>query len=266
VQAITNTDYEGEIKEYGDTVKIIKEPEITVSDYKRGQEVVPQDIDDEELTLVVDQAKSYAFAVDDIESSMSHINWSSKALSSAGYALSNDYDKKILQYMHDNATDASGFGSAGSPVTIGFTGSPDFSPMQAINRMNRVLDENDVPDAGRFFVADPQFYELLGDEDSKLIEVQVTGDPQSMVRDKKMATNREVYGFTCFKSNNMPTSSSSDKTLLAGHVSATATANTLMKSESFRNPKSFGDIFRGLQVYGRKVLRPEALFTGYITY
>src|SRR5678809_188486 len=74
VEAITNTDYYGEIAEFGDTVHIIKEPTITVAPYARGTQVLTQDLADDELTLQVDQANYFAFKVDDIELSLIHIS------------------------------------------------------------------------------------------------------------------------------------------------------------------------------------------------
>jgi hypothetical protein len=75
VEAITNTDYSGEISNYGDSVKIIKEPVISVYDYTRGSDTTQTKLTDEELTLVVDSAKAFKFIVDDIERDMSHVNF-----------------------------------------------------------------------------------------------------------------------------------------------------------------------------------------------
>ena len=77
VESITNSDYFGEIANYGDTVKIIKEPEITVKEYARGTQITPQDLDDEDFSLVVDKANYFAFKVDDIEEAHSHVNFES---------------------------------------------------------------------------------------------------------------------------------------------------------------------------------------------
>ena len=74
-EAITNTDYAGEITAYGDTVRIIKEPVITVYQYERGQDVTQTKLTDQEINLVVDTANAFKFIVDDIETSMSHVNF-----------------------------------------------------------------------------------------------------------------------------------------------------------------------------------------------
>ena len=265
-EAITNTDFAGEIAQKGDTVKIIKEPVVTVRDYERGTETVRQDLDDDVITLIVDQAKYYDFAVDDIEDAMSHVNWESTAVSSGAFALTNSFDTNVLQNMHDNASTNSALGSSGSTKSVGFGTGNDFTPMDIINKFALLLDENDVPEDGRWFLASPAFYEQLGREDSKLIDVSLTGDGTSMVRDRRLGTSRMIHGFNMFKSNNNPLSASSDITVMAGHKSAVATATALTKSESFRSQDTFADIFRALLVFGRKVIRPEALFTGFVTY
>src|SRR5210317_115417 len=108
---ITNSDYFGEISAQGDTVKIIKEPEISVSSYARGTNISAQDLDDEDFSLVVDKANYFAFKIDDIEEAHSHVNFESLASDRAGYRLRDQFDQEILGYLagfkqsalHDNA-------------------------------------------------------------------------------------------------------------------------------------------------------------------
>ena len=99
VEGITNSDYFGEISAMGDTVKIIKEPEITVKSYARGTTITPQDLDDEDFSLVVDKANYFAFKVDDIEEAHSHVNFQSLASDRAAYRLSDQYDQEVLGYL-----------------------------------------------------------------------------------------------------------------------------------------------------------------------
>ena len=100
---ITNTDYAGEIENFGDTVRIIKEPTITVSSYARGAVVNPQDLADDQTTMVVDQANAFAFKIDDIEERQSHVNFEALATSSGAYSLKRKYDGNILTAMFDGA-------------------------------------------------------------------------------------------------------------------------------------------------------------------
>jgi hypothetical protein len=98
-EAITNSDYFGEIANMGDSVKIIKEPEITVKSYARGTTVTPQDLDDEDFSLTIDKANYFAFKVDDIEEAHSHVNFQSLASDRAAYRLADQFDQDVLGYL-----------------------------------------------------------------------------------------------------------------------------------------------------------------------
>jgi len=270
VEAITNTDYAGEISAYGDSVKIIKEPVISVSDYTRGQDTTPTKLTDQELTLVVDSAKAFKFIVDDIETKMSHVNFKEVASSSAAYALKDSFDAAVIANMFsglsasapdhtlgaDSATPlaANVYDGAGS-VDIGLTSETD--PLNLMARMARLLDEQNVPEEGRWFVAGPDFYEQLGQSSSKLLSVDFNAG-QGSIRNGLVSSGK-LRGFDMYKSNNIAATSNATGKVLAGHISSTATAQTIISTEVLRDPSSFGDIVRGLHVYGSKVLRSEAI-------
>ncbi len=99
VEDITNSDYFGEISNMGDSVKIIKEPEVSVTTYTRGTQITAQDLTDEDFTLVVDQANYYAFKIDDIEAAHSHVNFMQMASDRAAYRLRDQYDQDVLGYL-----------------------------------------------------------------------------------------------------------------------------------------------------------------------
>ena len=98
-EAITNNDYFGEIAAMGDSVKIIKEPEITVKAYERGTTITPQDLDDEDFNLTIDKANYFAFKVDDIEEAHSHVNFQSLASDRAAYRIADQFDQDVLGYL-----------------------------------------------------------------------------------------------------------------------------------------------------------------------
>ena len=270
VEAITNTDYSGEISAYGDSVKIIKEPVISVSDYTRGSDTTATKLTDQELTMVVDSAKAFKFIVDDIETKMSHVNFKEVASSSAAYALKDAFDAAVIANMFsglsasapdhvlgaDNATalGANVYDGTGS-VDIGLTSETD--PLNLMARMARLLDEQNVPEEGRWFVAGPDFYEQLGQSSSKLLSVDFNAG-QGSIRNGLVSSGK-LRGFDMYKSNNIAATSNATGKVLAGHISSTATAQTIISTEVLRDPSSFGDIVRGLHVYGSKVLRPEAI-------
>lgn len=273
---ITNNEYAGEIADYGDTVHIISEPDVQVQTYVRGQQVTPTDLIDTDQTLVVDQGNMFAFKVDDIEKAQSHINWESLAADRAAYKLNDAFDSNVLSYINTNST-TSTLGSASSPQVVALSPtSGQFSPLGLMNRAARTLREQNVPMDDLWCVAPPSFWELLEDENSKLMAVNITGDSDSQIRPgifNGKVIEGKIRGFDCFVSNNLPIGSSGNATggtgsnywtsVLFGHRSAAATATQIVKTESFRDPDSFADIVRGLNVFGRKVLRPEALYNVY---
>lgn len=99
VEDITNNDYFGEIAQMGDSVKIIKEPEITVKEYARGAQITAQDLDDEDFSLTIDKSNYFAFKMDDIEEAHSHVNFMQMATDRAGYRLRDQYDQEVLGYL-----------------------------------------------------------------------------------------------------------------------------------------------------------------------
>ena len=275
VEAITNTDYTGEISAYGDSVKIIKEPVISVSDYTRGSDTTATKLTDQELTLVVDSAKAFKFIVDDIETKMSHVNFKEVASSSAAYALKDSFDAAVIATMFsgvsssspdhvlgaDNATDlAAGTFDGTGNLDIGF-GSSEHDPIDVLARMARLLDEQNVPEEGRWFVAGPDFYEVLGQASSKLLSVDFNAG-QGSIRNGLVSSGK-LRGFDMYKSNNIAATTNAAGKCLGGHISSTATAQTIVSTEVLRDPSSFGDIVRGLHVYGAKVLRGEALVSAF---
>ena len=275
VEAITNTDYAGEISAYGDSVKIIKEPVISVSDYTRGSDTTATKLTDQELNLVVDSAKAFKFIVDDIETNMSHVNFKEVASSSAAYALKDSYDAAVIASMFSGVSASSpdhiiGSDSATADATMSHaTNSVDLlgsdgtgvDALDLMARMARKLDDQNVPEEGRWFVAPPQFYEELGKSGSKLLSVDFNAG-QGSIRNGLVSSGK-LRGFDMYKSNNIAATSNASGKVLAGHISSTATANTILSTEVIRDPSSFGDIVRGLHVYGAKVLRPEALVSAF---
>jgi hypothetical protein len=155
------------------------------------------------------------------------------------------------------------------PIAAGGGAGGITSPLAILNRIARQMDQAAVDTDSRWCVVDPVFAEILMDEDSKLINSDFGGGDE--LRNGRMPG--QLRGFTIYKSNNLPSlgtgagtaaaagSEANMSFLVAGHSSAVATAEQIAKTETFRSPTTFADIVRGMQLYGRKILRPEALFT-----
>jgi hypothetical protein len=277
IEAITNTDYAGEIAAFGDSVRIIKEPEITVYQYERGQDVTQTKLTDQEVTLVVDTANAFKFIVDDIETNMSHVNFRDVATSSAAYSLRDAFDQGVLASMFSGVSSSSPDHVIGADAAAGTAGvaettasvdllGSDGTGVDAIDlmaRMARLLDDENIPEEGRWFVAPPSFYEELSQSGSKLLSVDFNAG-QGSIRNGLVSSGK-LRGFDMYKSNNIAATTTATGKVMAGHMSSTATAQTITSTEVLRDPDSFGDIVRGLHVYGAKVLRPEALVSAFYT-
>ena len=316
VENITNSDYFGEIANMGDSVKIIKEPEITVKEYARGANVQPQDLDDEDFTLTIDKANYFAFKIDDIEEAHSHVNFSQMASDRAGYRLKDNFDQDVLGYLSgfaqasNNAVASSANSTVNGTKAVSTAGSDELltsmklrkdsfgnittssagdhsiplaprmpgataqatataTPLQVIARMGRLLDTQFVDSDGRWLVLHPTFIEVLKDEDSRLLN----GDFGESGGLRSGLSVGKIHGFDVYMSNNLPsvgtgpgTSGTANQNsnygvIVAGHSSAVATAEQINKTETYRDPDSFADIVRGMHLYGRKILRPEAIVT-----
>jgi len=261
VEDITNTDYAGEIEAYGDTVNIIKEPTISVASYTRGGQINIQNLADDQLQLTVDQANAFAFKVDDIEERQSHVNFEALATSSGAYALKDAYDENVIAAMFSGA--GTTVGSDGSGTDTGF-GTSETDPTDILANSAKRLHAADVPTDNRWFLGTPEFYEQLGQASAKLMDASVTGDGASPLRNGNVLDGL-VNGFKLYMTNNFAASSTSNYfKVMFGHMSSTATANAIAKTEVVRDPDSFADIVRGLHVFGRKVLRTEALIARHL--
>ena len=314
VNAITNSDYMGEISAQGDTVRIMKEPEITVNTLKRGTQISAQDLVDTDFQLVIDKANYFAFKMDDIEEAHSHIDFMRLATDRAAYRMADKMDEEVLGYLSGyaggagawaanttvsgtkansaagsdellaaNKLDATDFGNltiaatatAGDSIPLaprfgGATGASatTVSPLSVIARMGRKMDQANVDTRGRWLVVDPVFVELLKDEDSRVMNADFGG---SGLQNGLILNS--LHGFRVYVSNNLPylgTGSGTTGTgaqqanygvIVAGHDSAVASAEQLTKTETYRDPDGFADIVRGMHLYGRKILRPEAIVT-----
>jgi hypothetical protein len=292
----------------GDSVRILKEPEIVVNAYRRGTQITPQDLEDVDFIMTVDQANYFAFKLDDIEIQQAHVNWMEMATNRAAYKMADQYDLNILAYasgytysaatglwtvnstvsgtvadtnagtdelLSANKLTRASFVSGGSSsesVAVGVAGTYDITPLQMLNRFNRIMDQKNVDSEGRWVVIDPVFKELLMDENSKLVGNDWAANQNA---GGQLYTNRLIHknirGFRVYESNNLPQvgtgagtadtngSSANYGVILAGQDSALAAAQQIDKTEKYRDPNSFADVVRGMNMYGRKILRPEAL-------
>jgi hypothetical protein len=261
---ISNTDYEGEIKNQGDKVLIRTTPVITINDYTVGGTLTYEVPEKANTELVIDKAKSWSFRIDDIDKLESDIALMNTFSKDAGERLKIAIDADVLTYI-STAADASNIGSTAGAISgdvnMGAAAAPVvLTVANIIDKLveaNQILDEADQPDDGRFVVLPAWACAMLKKGDLK--RADITGDSTGMIRSGLIGM---IDRFKVYKSNNLYSVTDGNATpfyMPFGTKEATTFASQLTKTESLRIPDSFGEYFRGLQVYGRKVVQPTAL-------
>ena len=251
--AITNRDYEGDIARQGDSVKITNFVDPTIGTYTAHSDITIEDVDDATQALLINQAKYFAFEVDDIEKAQS-VNGGAvlaTATERAAYGLKNVLDAFVLTTLAAGAS-ASGPDHQIAEATI----STAAGAYDALVDWSVLLDEADIPEENRFAVITPSLYGKIL-KDSRFI---ASGDAAS-ASTRQNGKVGEAAGFAVYKSNNLPdgAGAGAGKAMIAGTTMAATLAEQIVSVETDRMEKRFADLVKGLHVYGAKVTRPTGL-------
>jgi len=259
--AIANTTYEGEIKNMGDTVNIRTTPDITLRTYVKGQSLTVENPNKAKLQLLIDKGEYFACVEDDVDQVQSDVNMMDQWSKDASERMKIKIDTRILaDVLADVSSDNKG-ATAGriTDNNLGVTSSPiamtTSNVIGKIVDLGTVLDEANCPESDRWLVIPAKFAGLIKQSDLK--DASITGDGQSPLRNGRLGM---IDRFTVYVSHNISLSSS-EFSVLAGHKMGITFASQMTNMETIRSETTFGDIIRGLQVYGYKVVKPEALAT-----
>jgi len=251
---VVNRDYEGDIRGYGDTVRINSLGPVSVGAYtKDSTTVVPQPLIGLDQTLVIDKADYFSFYVDDIDKAQNNPKVMGEAMRKAAYALANQADQRVAaMYV--------GAGTALASTALGPT-----IMIEKLALIHRSLDEQNVPFDGRWLMVSPWFY-------SNMILAEIGFTPSTNAGAKNIdgtATYEagrlgRTMGFEVYMSNNLtegPThvSSSPQHYIMAGTRDAITFADQIASVQAYRPENQFADAVKGLHVYGMKVVQPKAL-------
>lgn len=287
---IANTDYEGELKNQGDTIRIRLAPSISISDYTVGQNLsyeVPTPIFQD---MQVNKGKYFGVQVNDVLAYQSDMNLMNMFTEDAAKQLKIAIENEVFfNNMVTEGPAAANEGATAGAISAAYNLGTDVTPidqatpenvLKAILRMSTVLDEQNVPEDGRWLVISPFDRHLL--MQSNIAQAYFTGDAQSTIRSGKIGM---LDRFTVYVSNLLPrgaagkalvagltdpatggavSSAKARRLMVAGTKAAMSFAMTVNKTEPLRNQTDFGDIVRGLAVYGRKTVKPEALVTAIV--
>ena len=242
--AFVNRDYEGEIKQKGDTVRVNQLGNITVSDYVPANGITVEDLATSDQTLVIDQDKYWAFKVEDLEKVQAAGPLVDEAMSRAAYALAEEIDTKIFATIAAAAKAANTVGTSASKIAL-----TSANIFENIVKLKTIMDNNNVPTLGRKLAITPEIEALLLLDTAHFMR----SNPESEDRLQNGFIGR-VAGFDVYKTLNLPAN-----TVVSTVASATSFAEQLVGTEALRSQTNFADIVRGHDVYGVKTFQADAV-------
>lgn len=272
--AICNTDYESEIKNYGDKVWIRTRPTVQIHDYTPDSELVVQRPNADTIELVIDKAKYFNCTLDDIYAHQSDIDMMNLWAQDAAEQMKILIDTELLQDVMLGGAAATNKGQTAGRISadldLGITTAPvalvannpgtgETSILDLVVAMGQTLDEQNIPEEGRWLVIPPWVASMI--KRSELRDASISGDGTSMLRNGRLG---RLDRFTLYYSNLLPTGTGAglvagETAIFAGHNVATTFASQMTNMGTLQSERTFGTLIRGLQVYGSKVIKPEGL-------
>lgn len=262
--ALLNTDYEGEIKDYGDKIIIRSIPNMTISNYNKNADLNYESPKSTPVELNIDKGKYFAFAVESVDKKQADIPYLDKWSNDASEQMKIAIDTDILGTIYADAAAANIGTTAGvksSSYNLGTTGSPvSLTKTNVLDYMvdlGSVLSEQNVPETDRCMVIPIWMANLIKKSDLK--DTSLTGDETSVLRNGRIG---RIDDLTIYKSNNLTSVSDAADTcynVMAVHKSAITFAAQMTKMETLMNPKTFGELVRGLNVFGYEVVKPPSM-------
>lgn len=272
--AVSNTDYEGEIRNQGDTIKIRQRPDIVIKDYTPDTELDVQRPNAPTTDLVIDTAKYFNTILDDVYEVQADMDMMDMWAEDASEQMKITIDSEILtdKFLGGAATANMGAaaGRISGDVNLGVTTTPlvvvprapgagETEVTDLIVAMGQVLDEQNVPENGRWLIIPAWLSAMI--KKSELRDVSLSGDGTSMLRNGRLGM---IDRFTLYMSNLLPSGvaaglAAGETAIFAGHTVAPTFASQMTKMETIRSERTFGTLMRGLQVYGADIIKPEGL-------
>lgn len=243
---IVNMDYEGEIKNAGDKVNIRRDPEVEIYPYRKGMKLNQQTVVDAEEELLIDQGIYFNFPVDDVERRQSDVPWVNKVTNNAAIKTKNYIDKLIFETVYSDV---------GADNTIADQTLTAATADSLIIDAGVLLDEANAPDDGRRWIVITHWAKGMFQLNPTFVDASAMGDKVSMIRNGIIGT---MNRFRVYSTSNLYTTGGYTYALF-GHPDCITFATQITQTETLRNQDSFGDIIRGLQVFGFKTVQSSIL-------
>jgi len=270
--AISNTDYEGEIKNYGDKVIIRTKPTLTINEYEADGTLSFERPSSSTVELAIDEARYFAAVVDDVYEIQADLNMLSLWSDDASEQMKINIDTTVLDGILGSASATNRGATAGrisGNIDLGVTTSAitltSSNIIDHIVKMGQCLDENNIPETGRWLILPAWVCSLI--KRSELRDASLSGDSVSLARNGRLGM---IDRFTLYMSNLLPDENHASLTtdewgIYAGHSHGLTFASQMSKVETIRAESTFGTILRGLQVFGYKVTDGTALVESVVT-
>jgi N4-gp56 family major capsid protein len=253
---VVNKDYEGEIAEFGDTVKITSISRPTIGTYTPNVTVItPEQLQDAQRNLVIDQSKYFAFEVDDVDARQARGNVMPQAADESAFGLADVIDQYIAS-MYTGVPAANALGS----ITVNSATTPTDAYDKVLVPLKIKLDKANVPTQGRFIVVTPELHGCLL-RDNRFTKVNEAGTDDGL----RNGHVGRASGFDIKLSNNTPNTTGAEFAIIGGTNMGISYAEQINKVEAYRPQSSFADALKGLALYGAKLVRPDALATALVT-
>ena len=247
---IVNRDYEGEIKQSGNSVKIASIGDPTISTYTKNTDLPnPEILSDSDQTLLIDQGDTFNFYVDSVDKAQQNVKTMDEAMRRSAWKLRDKSDGFLAGLMSAAVTNTNTIGSNTTPKVPTKADAYEY-----LVDLGVLLDEADVPTDNRFVIVPSWFHGLMLKDDRF-----VRSGTDNGVNTLKNGMVGEAAGFSILKSNSVPNTAGVKYQIIAGHDIATSYAEQILDIQSYKPEKRFGDAMKGLHVYGGRVIRPTAL-------
>ena len=247
---LLNRDYEGEIKNFGDTVKVNQIGNVTIKDYTKGEDIeAPEDLSGNHQELKIDQAKYFNFAVEDVDNAQTNPKLMDKAMERAAYGMNDVVDAFAANLLAINVHADNTIGNDTTPKVPTKDTAYDFLVDLGVK-----LTEANVPTVGRWVVVPAWYHGLL------LKDERFVGNGTDY--NKAILEGGEVgkaAGFTVYDSNNVPNTAKTKYKIIGGTDEAGSYAEQILSTEAYRPEKRFSDAVKGLHVYGAKVFQSKCI-------
>ena len=250
---VCNRNYEGEIKGYGDQVKINSIGRVTIGSYTKNTNIsAAETLTDSQRILLINQGKYFNFQIDDVDKAQQNPKIMDDAMREASYGLADVSDQYVASLYTDTVS-ANCIGDDTTPIT--FSAATD--AYNTLVKLGVKLDEANVVKSSRWVVV-PAWYHALLLLDNRFVQAG-TSTADNVLRNGEVG---KAAGFTIFVSNNVAYTGSSGSEkfkVMAGYEQTISFAEQIVEVEAYRPELRFADAVKGLHVYGAKVVKPDAL-------